>query len=83
MSYSAEEQKVIEDAVVEIDKLLVQADSITESIKDICDKAKEKCGIKPADMRLIAKAYHKNNVDEERDRINEVYDMAEKVLKKT
>jgi vacuolar-type H+-ATPase subunit E/Vma4 len=58
-------------------------DGANDAIADICTAAKEKCEVKPAELRKIAKAYHNNNVDEERDKINDIYDMAEKILKKT
>ena len=83
MSYSKEEQKVIDDALVEIDNLLVQQESIGEAIKDICDTVKDKIGMKQSDLKAIAKVYHKNNVDAERERINELFDVAEKALKNT
>lgn len=73
----------IENAAIEISKLLLQQDSIEDSIKDICESAAEDSEeYSKADIKQIAKLFHKNAVAEERAKKEKIWQAAEELLNK-
>jgi hypothetical protein len=73
----------IENAAIEISKLLLQQDSIEDSIKDICESAAEDSEeYSKADIKQIAKLFHKNAVADERAKKEKIWQAAEELLNK-
>lgn len=73
----------LENTVLEISELLTQQDSIKESIKDICETfAEDSEEFSKADVKKIAEGYHKNNVSDQREKMEKVWEAAEKILEK-
>lgn len=75
--------QTLENAVLEISKLLTQQDSIVDSIKDICENTSEELeDYSKADVKQIATLYHKNNVADERLKKEKIWEAAENILDK-
>lgn len=73
----------IENAAIEISKLLLQQDSIEDSIKDICETAAEDSEeYSKSDIKQIAKLFYKNAVAEERAKKEKIWQAAEELLNK-
>ena len=59
----AKDQKAVRDAMIEIGNSLTMIDAQKDQIKDILEVVKEKYELPPADVRKVATAMHKMNVE--------------------
>lgn len=79
---SQEAQDKLGGVIKDIDGLMYQIDSANEAIKEACKAVAEDIDIRAADVKKIASLFHKNNVTEERERAEMIFELAEKMLSK-
>ena len=63
------------NAVKEAANSMLRIDSEKELIKDIATSMKEKFEIKPSDFNTVVKLFHKQNLDEQKERQDKVFDL--------
>lgn len=79
---STDANKQLESVIKSIDMMMYEMDSIKEAISEAAKSLKDVVDISPADIKKIASIVHKNNVEEEREKTELIFDIAEKYLGK-
>lgn len=67
--------------IQEIVDAMTRQDAEKELISEICKQVKDKLGIDPKDTRKIAKLAYDRSLEEERQKSEDVFDLAEMVMK--
>lgn len=80
---STDANKQLESVIKSIDMMMYEMDSIKEAISEAAKSLKDVVDISPADIKKIASIVHKNNVEEEREKTELIFDIAEKYLGKS
>lgn len=77
---TADQRKMIQDALKEMSNSMTRVDAEKDLQKDIADRMKEECDIPKRDFNKLARIYHASNLVEEATRNQEFIDFAESVL---
>lgn len=80
---STDANKQLESVIKSIDMMMYEMDSIKEAISEAAKSLKDVVDISPADIKKIASIVHKNNIEEEREKTELIFDIAEKYLGKS
>lgn len=74
------EKQAVKNAVLEIVKVLDEQQRQREHIKDICNSIHDKYGFDKKLLRLLAKHYHKQSINETVNTTNEIFDKYEELF---
>lgn len=79
---STDANKQLESVIKSIDMMMYEMDAIKDAINEAAKSLKDVVDISPTDIKKIASIVHKNNVEEEREKTELIFDIAEKYLGK-
>lgn len=74
-------QEVI-NAIKEASISMAQIDLERDNIKAIATRMKEEFEVKPADFNAVAKMYHKQNTEEQKQKRDELFDLYDRIFSK-
>lgn len=80
---SESDRAEIENAIKEIDASWVRIESENDMIKSICDKIGDDFQVKPGDLKRLAKLYHKQNLEEEQEKLDSYAKTYTDIFKRT